>query len=66
MVGLRQGDWKATDLESPRQKGVAQEGVLEVVGEQRGEGGGRRRGEQCWELIWKLGVTWVAPLTTLK
>ena len=41
-VGLSQGDWKATDLESPRQKGVAQEGVLEVVEEQRG--GGWRRG----------------------
>lgn len=39
MVGLSQGDWKATDLESPRQKGVAQ------VAEQRGGGRERRRGE---------------------
>lgn len=65
MVGLRQGDWKATDLESPRQKGVAQEGVLEVVEEQRGGGGGGGGGGQCWELPSKLD-TWVAPLTTLK
>lgn len=64
-VGLSQGDWKATDLESPGQKGVAQEGVLEVVEEQRGGEGGGGGGGQRWELTWKLD-TWVAPLTTLK